>query len=217
MAAPISSNAERRSCASLMASNTTLILRVTALLALLVLTVLSLVMSVQLAQQSLGEGPGHLPAYVVMGLAISSTSALALLPVTALQIARPTCAPFYVGLEIFWTALLGSAWFALAIKQSLVQVEDTSLTDYIDRPKLAARFTALQDAAFLAWAILWSWSLWMTILALRASRSGQQRILHCPTRQVKFLEIKPVLVVDHSARPPRGSEDSEKSTASNPR
>jgi len=190
------------------------ILRVLALAALMGMSILALVMGVEIAQQS-QSGPGRPPVYVILALAVSSTSIVALLPIALLQILKPGCSLFYVWFELTWTLLLGSAWFALAVVQALIQDEDHSLTSYLDRPTLAARFTALQSAAFLSWALLWSWGLWVAVLAIRAWRSGQPRILQCPSRQVKFLEIKPVLVVDRTQQR-RPSTDSEKSTASNP-
>ncbi|KZV93697.1 hypothetical protein EXIGLDRAFT_716805 [Exidia glandulosa HHB12029] len=175
-----------------MPANATLILRLLALTALLVLSGVALTVSVQLAQKALGTPP----LYVLMGLAISSASLLVLLPVFLLQLIRPACVPFLVWLEMLWTFLLGGAWLSLAIKLSLLQDEDNSLSSFKDNPYVAARYTALQDAVFLSWALLWSWSLWITILALRAWRKGQSCVWSCPTRQVKFLEIKPVLIID---------------------
>ncbi|KAH7105040.1 hypothetical protein BKA62DRAFT_691491 [Auriculariales sp. MPI-PUGE-AT-0066] len=208
----MASDKKSRLCAFPMASSATFFLRLVALLAALTLTIAALVVSAQIAQQSMSGGPGELPLYVILGLAVSSTSVVILLPLIVLQVIRPCWAPLW--LEITWTLLLGGCWSALAIKQSMMQDKDHSLTSYEDRPKIAARFTALQDASFLAWAMLWSWSLWVTVLALRAWRSGHSRVLQCPTRQVKFLEIKPVLVVEH--QPPRFSMESHKTTASNP-
>ncbi|EJD54613.1 hypothetical protein AURDEDRAFT_110184 [Auricularia subglabra TFB-10046 SS5] len=170
-----------------MAANATLILRLLSLTGLLVLATVALTVSVQLAKMA----DGVPPLYVLMGLVIASVNALVLVPVFALQVFRPSCVPFIVWLEILWTTVLGGAWFALAVKMSLLQDKDNSLSSYADNPALAARYTALQDAVFLAWAILWSWSLWLAILALRAWRRGASGVWGCPTRCAKFLELKP--------------------------
>jgi len=175
-----------------MARGVTIVFRLFILTAILLLTTATLAVSANFLHLSTEAAP----IYVVFAIVVSAVTYVAIIPLILLQIVRPHCGPFLVYQELLWTSLLGAIWFAMAVDIAVVQDRNTIFAplppDLRSDPVLLARYTALQDAIFLVWGLLWSWALWLLVLAIRAKRSGYPTVWTAPTTCCKFLEMQKI-------------------------